>query len=119
MSHQHHAIDYIEFTVSDMKQSKEFYGSVFGWEFTDYAPVYAGIKVSDREIGGFTVGEVVRGGPLVVLFSKNLEDSLAKVRAAGAKIVKEPFDFPGGRRFQFQDPSSNQLAVWAFAKGSS
>jgi uncharacterized protein len=113
MSHKHHAIDYIEFTVTDMRQSKDFYASAFGWEFTDYAPVYAGIKGPDREVGGFSVGEVVPGGPLVVLFSEDLEESLAKVKAAGGAIVKEPFDFPGGRRFEFRDPSGNLLAVWA------
>jgi predicted enzyme related to lactoylglutathione lyase len=27
--------------------------------------------------------------------------------------VKEPFGFPGGRRFHFTDPSGNELAVWS------
>ena len=27
-------------------------------------------------------------------------------------IVKEIFSFPGGRRFEFTDPSGNHLAVW-------
>jgi predicted enzyme related to lactoylglutathione lyase len=35
------------------------------------------------------------------------------VKAAGGTIVKEPFSFPGGRRFQFTDPSGNELAVWS------
>lgn len=26
-------------------------------------------------------------------------------------IVTAPFDFPGGRRFHFMDPSGNELAV--------
>lgn len=108
----HHSIDYIEFTVSDLEESKSFYSEVFGWEFTDYAPVYAGIKGSDREVGGFTVGEVVQGGPLVVLFSNDLEATLSAVKKANGIVVKEPFDFPGGRRFHFLDPSGNQLAVW-------
>ena len=38
---------------------------------------------------------------------------LEKVKAAGGKIVKEIFSFPGGRRFQFQDPNGNELAVWS------
>lgn len=109
----HHAIDYIEFTVTDMEVSKAFYSRVFGWKFTDYAPVYAGIQGPGREVGGFTVGEVKRGGPLVVLYSADLEATLAATKEAGAEIVKEPFDFPGGRRFHFLDPSGNELAVWA------
>jgi predicted enzyme related to lactoylglutathione lyase len=53
------------------------------------------------------------GGPLVILFSRDLDDTLARVRDAGGTITVEPFDFPGGRRFQFTDPSGNELAVWA------
>lgn len=110
--HTQHAIDYIEFTVKDVAAAKEFYGSAFDWEFTDYGPGYAGIKGEHREMGGFAQGETVPGGVLVVLFSANLEDTLAAVRKAGGTISKEPFGFPGGRRFHFTDPSGNELAVW-------
>ena len=112
MAHQHHSIDYLEFTVKDMEESKSFYQQAFGWEFTDYAPVYAGIKGEGKEMGGFTVGDPKPGGPLVVLYSENLEVSLAAVKSAGAKITKEIFSFPGGRRFQFIDPNGLELAVW-------
>jgi len=51
--------------------------------------------------------------PLVILYSEDLEASLAAVKAQGAVIVKSIFDFPGGRRFHFTDPSGNELAVWS------
>lgn len=112
--HTHHAIDYIEFTVTDLTEAKRFYAAAFGWSFSDYGPAYAGIQGAEREIGGLILGDrVAPGGPLVVLYSEDLEASLAAVRAAGGKIVSEPFEFPGGRRFHFADPSGNQLAVWA------
>lgn len=48
-------IDNIEFNVSDIARSKAFYGSVFGWAFTDYGPSYT--EFSDgRLTGGFTTG---------------------------------------------------------------
>jgi hypothetical protein len=50
---------------------------------------------------------------LVILYSTDLEASLATVRAAGGQITQDPFEFPGGRRFHFKDPSGNQLAVWS------
>lgn len=111
--HTHHAIDYLEFTVSDLEEAKRFYAAAFGWKFTDYAPVYAGIQGPDREVGGFTVGQVRPGGVLVVLFSEDLEATLERVKTAGGRLTREPFDFPGGRRFQFLDPSGNELGVWA------
>ena len=55
----------------------------------------------------------------VILYSEDLDATLERVRAAGGRIVTEPFDFPGGRRFHFTDPSGNELAVWgqALAEG--
>lgn len=111
--HDHHAIDYIEFTVTDVAAAKQFYAAAFDWSFNDYGDEYAGIKGVDREIGGFAQGTPAKGGPLVVLYSKNLEDTLRRVRDAGGKIAKDPFEFPGGRRFQFLDPAGNELAVWS------
>ncbi|MEQ9324584.1 MAG: VOC family protein [Polyangiaceae bacterium] len=49
----------------------------------------------------------------MVLFSADLDATLAAVKAAGGAVVKEPFAFPGGRRFHFADPSGNELAVWS------
>jgi predicted enzyme related to lactoylglutathione lyase len=111
--HTHHAMDYVEFTVSDLAAAKSFYTTAFGWEFNDYGPSYAGIKGPERELGGFSVGEVKAGGPLVVLYSDDLDASLAAVQSAGGAIIREPFEFPGGRRFHFRDPSGNELAVWS------
>jgi hypothetical protein len=118
MASTHHAIDYVEFTVRDLGAAKRFYAAAFGWQFNDYGPDYAGIKGVDGEVGGLTQSAQPRtGGPLVVLYSKDLEKTLAGVRAAGGKIVREPFAFPGGRRFQFTDPSGNELGVWSQAPG--
>lgn len=113
--HTHHAIDYIEFTVADMARAKGFYEAAFGWAFNDYGPGYAGIqKQHGGEAGGLRLEpETPAGGPLVILYSTDLEASLATVRAAGGQITLDPFEFPGGRRFHFKDPSGNQLAVWS------
>ena len=111
----HHEIDYIEFEVSDMAQAQRFYAAAFGWQFNDYGPAYAGIrKQGGGEVGGLRLtSEVASGGPLVILYSNDLERSLAAVQEAGGQVTRAPFDFPGGRRFHFRDPSGNQLAVWS------
>lgn len=114
--HTHHAIDYIEFTVRDLADAKRFYTAAFGWVFNDYGPEYAGIQGDGRELGGMHQTKDLRiGGPLVVLYSDELDASLAAVRAAGGTVTQEPFPFPGGRRFHFTDPSGNELAVWTTA----
>lgn len=115
MGHVHHTIDYIEITVDDLERAKAFYTSAFGWELKDYGPGYCGIQGETKEQGGIAVGEPRPGGALVVLFSTDLDGTHAAVTAAGGAITKEPFDFPGGRRFHFTDPSGNELAVWTEA----
>jgi predicted enzyme related to lactoylglutathione lyase len=113
-THRHHTIDYIEIGVTDVEAAKAFYFGAFGWNFNDYGPDYAGIQGEGKEVGGLRRADVVTaGGPLIVLFSADLEASLAAVTAAGGSITVEPFQFPGGRRFHFTDPSGNELAVWA------
>lgn len=116
-AHVHHALDYIEFGVTDMAAAKTFYTAAFGWAFTDYGPEYAGIQNlggAPGEFGGLRLeAAVVRGGVLPALYSSYLEASFAAVKAAGGTIVVEIFDFPGGRRFQCLDPSGNELAVYS------
>lgn len=64
--------------------------------------------------GGFTtLGPVRSGGPLVIIYADQIEDAQRRVEAAGGKIVKPIFTFPGGRRFHFADPDGYELAVWS------
>ncbi|WDD93229.1 VOC family protein [Burkholderia sp. FERM BP-3421] len=110
---KNHRIDNIEFNVTDIARSKRFYGTAFSWTFTDYGPAYS--EFSDgRLTGGFAMGEQVRpGGPLVILYADDLADAQRRVVSAGGQISREPFSFPGGRRFHFIDPDGYELAVWS------
>ncbi|WP_024794436.1 VOC family protein [Tomitella biformata] len=114
---RHHAINYVELTVTDLAAAKRFYSAAFDWHFNDYGPQYSGIQGAadtDAEVGGLALGDGVRsGGPLVLLFSEDLDASVAAVTAAGGRIVNGPYAFPGGRRFHFADPSGNELGVWS------
>ena len=106
-------VDYVEFPATDLERIKAFYSTVFGWEFTDFGPTYTSFK-DGRLNGGFTTdAEVGAGGTLVVIYGVDLDGLEAAVARNGGKIVKETFEFPGGRRFHFSDPSGNQLAVWS------
>jgi len=49
----------------------------------------------------------------VIIYSEDLEGSVAAVTAAGGTILKPIYPFPGGRRFHFADPAGNELAVWS------
>ena len=99
-------IDYIELAVADTARSKAFYGRAFGWSFTDFGPGYT--EFTD----GRMKGGPAPGGPLVVLYSEDLEAVQRRIEEAGGRIVKPAYPFPGGRRFHFTDPDGHELAVW-------
>jgi uncharacterized protein len=110
-------IDYVEFPVHDIAKTKAFYGSVFGWEFTDYGPDYCEFR-DGRLTGGFTTeGTPQPGGPLVVIYGDDLTALSRSIEKSGGRISKPVFDFPGGQRFHFVDPNGYELAVWT-AKAS-
>jgi uncharacterized protein len=106
-------MDYIEFPAADIARTKVFYGEVFGWKFTDYGPDYTSFE-DGRLYGGFSKERpAIQGGALIVIYAHDLEGAELAVQKAGAKISKEIFSFPGGRRFHFIDPNGNELAVWS------
>lgn len=108
----HHTIDYVEVSSANLAESKAFYAAAFGWSFNEYGPQYAGIVEGDGEAGGLTGFNDPPTPPLVILYSENLEESVAAVEAAGGEITQPVYEFPGGRRFHFRDPAGNHLAVW-------
>ena len=110
---QDRRIDYVEFHTTNMSDTKKFYAEIFGWKFTDYGPDYTSFS-DGRLSGGFTVAtEGAAGGPLIVLYAIHLDDIKAGIKKHGGRIVRETFEFPGGRRFHFTDPGGNELAVWS------
>ncbi|MDR6984675.1 putative enzyme related to lactoylglutathione lyase [Rheinheimera pacifica] len=112
----HEKINYVELPANNLAAAKQFYGQVFGWVFADYGPDYVAFANSGLD-GGFyrsaKQSSVAAGAALIVLYSKDLQQTETKILAAGGTIVKPVFTFPGGRRFHFADPNGNELAVWS------
>jgi predicted enzyme related to lactoylglutathione lyase len=107
-------VDYVEFATRDVAAAKKFYTEAFGWKFTDYGPDYVSFE-DGRLTGGFfnSPQPAPTANPMVIIFATDLEDTEARVKRAGGKIVKTAFEFPGGRRFEFADPTGLVLAVWS------
>jgi len=113
---KHHNINYIEMPSSDLNATKSFFSEVFNWEFVDYGPEYSSFTAQGID-GGFYLSsnpmQTEVGSALIVLYSNELEQTLASVEAAGGSITKPIFSFPGGRRFHFCEPSGGEFAVWS------
>ncbi|MBS11041.1 MAG: hypothetical protein CME19_05485 [Gemmatimonadetes bacterium] len=110
-------VGYVEIPVTDLAAAKTFYGQLFGWKFEDFHSEYTGFFHGEGHGGFQRVETVTRGGALVVLEATDFEGMKDRVRETGAEITKEEMLFPGGRRFQFLDPSGNELAVWVEEQG--
>src|SRR6478752_3092719 len=96
-------IDYVELPSATAHElSRAFYAKAFGWDFADYGPTYAGLQGDPTD---------ALSAPLPVVRVIDLEAAFDSVTKAGGVIAKPIFSFPGGRRFQFIDPSGSELAV--------
>lgn len=113
---EHEKIDYLEFPAHDLAATKAFFESVFNWTFTDYGPDYTSFSKQGTD-GGFyrtnLKSDSSRGAALAIFYSSDISSTLKKVEAAGGHISKPIFEFPGGRRFHFTEPSGNEFAVWS------
>ena len=116
---QHEKLNYVEFAAKDLEKTKAFFHDVFGWEFTDYGPDYTAFSDGVMD-GGFYKADMANssrvGGALLVFYSDDIQATLKKVVNAGGSVTKPIFDFPGGTRFHFTEPSGNEMAVWATSR---
>jgi len=103
-------LNYVELPVQDVATSKAFYERAFGWSLTEFGPTYAATTTGDTDIGLQGDASEATRTPLAVVEVDDLEGALDAVTQAGGMIVRPIFAFPGGRRFQFLDPSGNEIA---------
>jgi hypothetical protein len=113
---RHEKINYLEIPATNIEAAKRFFASVFEWSFQDFGPEYTAFSNAGID-GGFYQSDLTvstkSGSVLVVFYSNNLEETSAKIEAAGGLVIKPIFEFPGGRRFHFSDTNGNEYAVWS------
>jgi hypothetical protein len=104
-------LNYVELPVADIASAKAFYEAAFGWSLTGFGPTYAATLSGDTDIGLQADPAEATKAPLPVIEVDDLEAALDAVTSAGGEILRPIFAFPGGRRFQFRDPSGNEVAA--------
>jgi predicted enzyme related to lactoylglutathione lyase len=107
-------IDYVELPSATAHElTRAFYTKAFRWQFTDFGPTYAATTNGVTDVGLQGDPADALSAPLPVIRVEDLEAAFDAVTQAGGVIAKPIFSFPGGRRFQFIDPSGSELAVWS------
>jgi len=112
---------WVECGTSDGEAAKKFYTELFGWDYTDNpmgpGMVYTLLKQDGKDIGGlYQMGAEMAGVPphwLSYVSVTSADETAAKAKAAGATLLKEPFDvFTVGRMAVIQDPTGAVFAIW-------
>lgn len=114
-------IAWFDVTTTDMARSKEFYGKLFGWQFTTIkgAEQFAAeIVASGKPIGTLRVAEgaisAFNGVPYVQV--ADMMAACKKVRDLGGKVVEGfPFnlDDEGGSVGLFADPVGHPMGIYS------
>jgi predicted enzyme related to lactoylglutathione lyase len=104
-------LNYLELPVADAGRAKAFYGSAFGWTFSDFGPTYAATTSGDTDFGLQADATERTAAALPVIEVEDLEATEEAVWAAGGTITRPIFAFPGGRRFHFRDLDGHELAA--------
>ncbi len=113
---KHEKINYVEFPAKDLEATKAFFSEVFSWTFIDHGEDYSSFSNQGLDGGFFRAdlsSSAQNGAALIVFYSNDIEQTLAKIEDAGGTILQPIYSFPGGRRFHFSDPSGNEFSVWS------
>jgi predicted enzyme related to lactoylglutathione lyase len=113
---RHNRLDYLELgakNAADYARTRAFFETAFGWAYRDHGPDYCDTSSSGLASGISGDSENRTLQPLPVIFVEDLAAAQARVVEAGGIVTRPIFSFPGGRRFQFADPSGNELGVWS------
>ncbi|MHC4976961.1 MAG: VOC family protein [Planctomycetota bacterium] len=107
-------MNYVEFRVESadaLSTTRDFFSEAFGWSFQMWGETYTDSHDAGTSIG-VTLGESGAKPPMPGIYVDDIDSAFERVSNAGATITKPIFEFPGGRRFQFREPSGNEIAVF-------
>ncbi len=105
-------LDYVELPAPNLDSCADFYQQAFGWTLERFGPTYAATTTGDTDVGLQADASEMPPAPLPVIQVESIDAAASAVEAAGGDITRPVFDFPGGQRFHFRDPSGNEIAVW-------
>lgn len=114
-----------ELMTSDANKAKEFYKSLFGWEFQSREVnqvIYNMIKASGQESGGLMQIPADQAGKIpphwmTYVNVDSVDDSVAKAQKLGAKVVFPVTAVEDYGRFAIlQDPTGAHIGLWQCMK---
>jgi len=113
---KHGAWCHIEIPTANKEASKQFYGGLLGWTFTEVPEMkYTIYSTGEGEVGGgfFNPPE---GTPRMVtnyVTVQDLEAAVKRVPELGGKVCTDRMEVPGMGWFRIvSDPEGNSFGLW-------
>jgi predicted enzyme related to lactoylglutathione lyase len=114
---------WVELATSDSAAAKNFYTQLFGWQFVDHPMgpdgVYTMLQLEGKDVAALyelMPDMKAQGIPphwLSYVSVTSADETAEKAKAAGATLMKEPFDvYDVGRMAVVQDPTGAVFALW-------
>jgi predicted enzyme related to lactoylglutathione lyase len=108
---------HLELNTSDVAKSKEFYGSMFGWEFTDMdmgpAGTYSTFTPDNGPRGGMFTNPGGHPGWLSYIGVADINTATEKARSLGATVHVGPHEIPNvGWMTIMSDPTGCAIAIF-------
>jgi uncharacterized protein len=118
--------NWVDLQTTDQPAAKTFYTALFGWGYDDQpmseasdAPVYAMAKLGDEYVAAIAPQSpdlAAAGAPPTwntYIAVDSVDDTAAKVDAAGGEVMMQPFDVTdAGRMAYVLDTSGAPVALW-------
>jgi len=115
--------NWVDLQTSDQDAAKAFYSGLFGWAYDDQpmpqGPVYSMAVLGEHPVAGIASQPpemAAAGAPPMwntYLAVDSVDETVAKVEAAGGTIAMAPFDIVDAGRMAFVlDPAGAAVALW-------
>jgi predicted enzyme related to lactoylglutathione lyase len=108
---------HLELSTSDLAAAKQFYSSLFGWEFidNDMGPggIYSTFKPSSGPGGGLYSMPGMPTFWMAYVGVADINESTEKAKSLGAKVEREPLEIPNiGWMSVIHDPTGAVIALF-------
>jgi predicted enzyme related to lactoylglutathione lyase len=115
--------NWVDLQTSDQGAAKEFYSALFGWTYDDQ-PMAEGQVYSMAKLGDHLVAAIAPQSPELAaagappawntyIAVDSVDETVAKVEAAGGQVAMQPFDVMDAGRMAFvMDPGGAAVALW-------
>lgn len=116
-----HRFGHVELPTTNIKKAKKFYGTIFGWTFTDHPEIgYTLLHTSGQPNGGLERVKKMpkRGQVHVYVEVDDIDAKLKEIKKAKGKVVTKKTEVEGmGWYAKFKSPDGCILCLWEPAAG--